>query len=265
MAEEVLGGGVGAGVLSGVLFLLGLLFTSFELSAELAPLAENDSGRAGTSGMFPRFACRTGTVCRRLPTVLTGMCCMTLGELDDHDVGVVIVVDSLQGLLELDSHVDGLSIELVELFNGTWFRAGDAARACSSGISRGGRSACRAANAVLGMTMPKIASRSVSREDSALLEASRSLAVRTGGGLSCVRPPLRPSLRSESIIKGTSCDNDGGPQVDLLMEDGGAATFDDAVGLNDGDFVVDLGMDVGFRRGFALEDFAGSIVRASDR
>jgi hypothetical protein len=260
LADEVLGGGVGAGVLNGVLFLLGLLFTSFELSAELALLAENDSGSAGTSGMFPRFACRTGTVCERFPDVLTGRCCTTLGEADDHDVGVVIVVDSLQGLLELDSHVDGLSIELVELFRGTWYRADDAASACSSGISRGGRSACRVADVVLGMTMPKIASLSVSKEDSALLETSGSRAVRPGGGPSS----LRPFLRSESIIKGTSCDNDCGPQVDLPTEDG-AAAFDDAVGLKEGDFVVDLGMDVGFERGFVLEDFAGHMVRASDR
>jgi hypothetical protein len=50
-----------------------------------------------------------------------------------------------------------------------------------------------------------------------------------------------------------------------LPTEDGAAAFDDAVGLNAGDFVVDLGMEVGFERSFVLEDFAGPTVRASDR
>lgn len=41
-----------------------------------------------------------------------------LGEAEDHDIGVVVVVDALHGLDEVvscvEAHVEGLLIELIE-------------------------------------------------------------------------------------------------------------------------------------------------------
>lgn len=118
-AEEVLGGGVGAGVLRGVPFLIDVSFLSLELSSGLFPAPENASGTAGTFGIFPRFACRRGITCTRFEGDLIDTCCMTLGDVEGHEIGVVVVVDSLQGLLVLEAQVDGLLIVLAELFRGS--------------------------------------------------------------------------------------------------------------------------------------------------
>lgn len=173
---------MGAGVLKGVFFLIDAFFPSLELSSGLLPAVENPSGRAGTRGIFPRFACRRGMTCVRFERDLTGTCCTMLGEVDDHEMGVVVVVDSLQGLLVLEVQVDGLLREPAELFSGSWYLVGEAASACNSGINRGGKFVGLFVLAVLGMTIPKIASFSVSNEDTAVLfEVSADLGVHAKG------------------------------------------------------------------------------------
>lgn len=61
--------------------------------------------------------------------------CTAAGDADDHDVGVVVVVDTLQGLVEFENRVEGLLIELTDVLNASGRLVNGAARACNSGIN----------------------------------------------------------------------------------------------------------------------------------
>ncbi len=154
---------MGAGVLSGVFFFpvdFADLADSFEvLDRSFSRDCGNNLGWVGILGTPSCLAAARGTVWDLFPAMATGICwTLILGEADDHDIGVVVVVEVLQGLGELEKRVDGLLIELTDLLEASACLADDAARACNSGMSLGGRSAGRVAAFVLGMTRPKIAS-----------------------------------------------------------------------------------------------------------
>jgi hypothetical protein len=93
----------------------------------------------------------------------------------------------LHGLVELETRVDGLLIELTDWFSDSWCLVEEAARACNSGIRRGGRLAGLRVESDPGMTMPKIASSCASKDDPELLKLVGGRAVRV-----LVKP--RPSL-----------------------------------------------------------------------
>lgn len=65
-------------------------------------------------------------------------------------------------------------------------------------------------------------------------------------------------------MRETSCEDGCVPQVDLLIKEGEDAFLDAAVGLRDGDFVADRGIDVGFERGFDPWGFASPALTGSD-
>jgi hypothetical protein len=73
------------------------------------------SGKAGTFGTLSRLPAGSGTVCDRLVGPITG--CTIPGDVDDHEVGVVVVVDTLHGLTELEYRVDGLLTVLTDLLD----------------------------------------------------------------------------------------------------------------------------------------------------
>jgi hypothetical protein len=116
-------------------------------------------------GTLSRLPAGSGTVCDLLVGFVRGTCCTIPGDAEDHDVGVVVVVDTLQGLGELENCVEGLLTELRDLLDAWGNLVDAAARACSSGISRGGSSVARAAGFARGIATPKIASRPKSKDD----------------------------------------------------------------------------------------------------
>lgn len=160
LAEETLGGGVGAGVFSGVFFLLDDFVGFFVPVGHSASVdGVNGSGRAGILGTFSRFTAARGIMWDLFPAAITGACWTTMpGDADDHDVGVVVVVEALQGFGEPENRVEGVLNELTDLLDVSRCLVDEEASACNSGISRGGKSAGRAAAFVFGMTIPKIAS-----------------------------------------------------------------------------------------------------------
>lgn len=64
-----------------------------------------------------------------------------LGDAEDHERGVVAVVDALHGLEVAVNCVEGLPVELMEEEVGFADLLLLAARACNSGIRRGGSDA----------------------------------------------------------------------------------------------------------------------------
>lgn len=138
LTDDVLGGGVGAGELRGVFFLdflrsgggLSDLMLAFDEEAELAALSCN----TGRFGSLVRGLEGSGTVCDLLLVL-----CTIHGDADDHEVGVVVVVEALQGLGEAVNWVDGLLNVLIVLIAGVGLRYVVAAKACNSGISLGGK------------------------------------------------------------------------------------------------------------------------------
>lgn len=206
---------------------------------------ECDTGTAGTSGVSSGVVIRTGMVRDRFSSPIIGVCFTIPGDADDHDIGVV-VVDALHGLVELDSQVDGLLIELPDLFDTSGCLEEEAAAsACSSGMRRGGRSTVRLAEVVGGMTVPKMASLSVSKEVVALLEDCQGRAARAEG------VPSYPLLRSScgSIRNGTSCDKGFEPKADLFVDGMEGTLAEGAVAFNVAGVVIDRGIPVGLRRG----------------
>lgn len=123
--EDVLGGGVGAGELIGVFFLIFLgttassLFTlAFDEAAELLML----SCRIGSLGILMRVLVGIGTVCDLLLFRAGPEGYTSEGDVDDHDVGVVVVVEALHGLGDVVNCVEGLLIVLIVLIAGVGLR-----------------------------------------------------------------------------------------------------------------------------------------------
>lgn len=86
-----------------------------------------------------RTADGSGTVCDRLLEDCERTGLTSAGEADDQDIGVVAAVDALHGLGEEVNCVDGLLTVLIVLMAGVGRLCAFAAKACSSGMSRGGR------------------------------------------------------------------------------------------------------------------------------
>ena len=81
-----------------------------------------------------------GTVCDLLDEGVTTRL-VIFGEAEDQDRGVVVFVDALQGLEEVVNWVEGLLMLLIDEDAGLCIGTLLAARACNSGMSRGGNSA----------------------------------------------------------------------------------------------------------------------------
>lgn len=80
------------------------------------------------------------------------------GDADDHESGVVAVVEALHGLEDVVNCVDGLLIELIDEEAGFTERLLLAAKACNSGISRGGRLVDGLTICFSGIAIPKTVS-----------------------------------------------------------------------------------------------------------
>lgn len=114
MTEEVLGGGVGAGLSYIDFFLLGragvtictssLTTSAFLVAGDFATgnLGSRDRGSAGW-----------GTVLDFLSGVINPCVCVMAGEVEDHERGVVVAVEALQGAGDSVKRVDGLLMVLM--------------------------------------------------------------------------------------------------------------------------------------------------------
>lgn len=93
----------------------------------------------GSLGRVDLVVAGIGIVFERLDEGVTTLF-VTLGDAEDHDIGVVVFVDALHGLEDVVNCVEGLLILLIEDefgLIGILF----ATSACNSGINRGGSSA----------------------------------------------------------------------------------------------------------------------------
>ena len=114
-------------------------------------------------------------------------------------MGVVVVVEILQGLGVFENWVDGLLIELDDFAYLSCCREVAEARACNSGIKRGGSSVGRGARVLFGAGTPNMVSVPVYEgRGTGPLPEGRLMGFEMGSPVRVLR------LRPVSMTKGTS-------------------------------------------------------------
>lgn len=140
LSEEDLGGGVG----SGLSFVIFLAFLPILSPSDTDSTLDEDSEfwlslTTGSFGSADLVVAGWGIVCERFEVGVTTLF-VTLGEADDHEMGVVVFVDALHGLDDVVNCVEGLLMLLIDDDAGLMTGILLATNACNSGISRGGSS-----------------------------------------------------------------------------------------------------------------------------